>query len=149
MKQYYTRRIANANRTGMVVLTYEIALQYLSDARDAKTHEEFEEAVRMARRCVEQLREALDYKYGLSFTLVRLYDFITIEMDKAIYRRDASCFEESGKILETMHNSFEKIQDQDQSAPLMQNAEAVYSGMTYGRNGANESTDGVNRGFTV
>jgi len=35
LKQEYTRRISSANRTGIIVITYEIALGYLSDSREA------------------------------------------------------------------------------------------------------------------
>ena len=151
-KKEFTLRISQANRTAMVALTYEMTMEYLSDARNAENPEEFELSVRRAKRCVEQLREVLNYDYELSYQLMRIYNFVTIQLDKAIYRRDSAEFEESEAILMKLRQAFDVAAKEDVSPPLMRNAQAVAVGMTYGRDG--ESYDSViggqnNRGFTV
>ena len=149
MKQEFTRRITAANRTEMVVITYEIALEYLKEADEAGSGEPFYEAVKHAKRCIEQLRNVLDYNYEISHTLMRLYNFISEELDRAVMRNDPSCYTESRKILTELHEAWSEIADQDDSGQMMQNTEKVYAGLTYGREGAAESTADPVRGFTV
>ena len=151
-KQDFTRRITQANRTAMVALTYEMTMEYLSDARNAETEEDFAVSVKKAKRCVEQLRDVLNYDYDLSWRLMQIYNFITLEFDRAVYRRNAAEFEESEAILAKMRAAFDEASREDNSPPLMRNAESVTVGMTYGRNGgaADMITAGeIGRGFRV
>ncbi len=149
MKQEFTRRITSANRSEMVVITYEIALEYLNEADEAGSGEPFYEAVKHAKRCVEQLRSVLDYNYEISHTLMRLYNFIAEELDRAVMRNDPSCYAESRKILTELHEAWSEVSNQDESDQLMNNSEKVYAGLTYGPEGANEATSDPSRGFTV
>ncbi|MBO6148027.1 MAG: flagellar protein FliS [Lachnospiraceae bacterium] len=149
MKQEYTRKITQANRTGVVVLTYEIALDYIADAKKAASKEGFLDSVRHAKRCVEQLRDVLDFNYSLSFVLMQLYNYVTIEMDKASFRNDPGRLSQCEEILSELHKSFSEVALKDNSAPLMENTQPVYSGLTYGPGGANDSVGNANRGFTV
>ena len=149
MKRDYTRRITQANAAGMVVITYELALLYLSEARQASSNQEFRDGVVHAKRCVEQLREVLDYAQPLSFTLMRLYNYISLGFDRAVFRNSTEYFEEGESILKQLHSAFKEAALTDTSSPLMTNCEDVYAGLTYGRGGANESVGEVRRGFTV
>ena len=151
-KKEFTLRISQANRTAMVALTYEMTMEYLSDARAASSIEEFEIAVKRAKRCVEQLRDVLNYDYNLSYHLMQIYNFVTIELDKAVYRRDPAEFEESEAILSKLREAFDNAAKQDDSPPLMKNAESVAVGVTYGRDGGSFDSlisGQINRGFVV
>ncbi len=147
-KQEYTRRIAQANRTEVVVITYEIALDYLADARAAADNDSFDESVRKAKKCVEQLRDALDMNYAnISVPLANLYNYVTLQMDKAVMKEDQNYLDDCEMVLKSMHETFQEVAKQDTSDPMMANSEMVYSGLTYGKNGANENLSGVNRGM--
>ncbi len=147
-KQEYTRRIAQANRTEVVVITYEIALDYLKDARAAGNNDDFNESVRKAKKCVEQLRDALDMNYAnISVPLANLYNYVTLQMDKAVMKEDQSFLDDCEMVLNSMHETFQEVAKQDDSDPMMANSEVVYSGLTYGKEGANESFSGMNRGM--
>ncbi|MCR5526722.1 MAG: flagellar protein FliS [Lachnospiraceae bacterium] len=150
-KQDYTRRISQANKTEISVITYEIALDYLADARGAKTNEEFEDGIKHSKRCVEQLRDALNMDYAeISLPLARLYNYVTLEFDKAVMKRDSSKLEECEMILTNLHDSFVEVAKQDESGAVMKNTEQVFSGLTYGPAGANEIVNQEsNRGFSV
>ena len=149
LKKEYTRKITHANRTQITVLTFEMALDYIADAENAGTPEDFDAAVKRSRKCIEQLLLALDYKYGLSYTLMRIYNYVLHLYLKALSQRNTSEFGEIKKILTGLHDSFEEVSRSDNSAPLMSNAEDVYSGLTYGKNGVNTSVSDYNRGFRV
>jgi flagellar protein FliS len=69
---------------------------------------------------------------------------------KAIYqnRLDGIC--EAEKILKNLYVGFTEAAKSDTSAPLMQNVQKVYAGMTYGRSSLNENLmNDNNRGFLV
>ena len=54
----------------------------------------------------------------------------------------------SRKMLQSTYEGFKQAAKQDQSKPLMQNAQQVYAGYTYGKNDINESYEiGASRGF--
>ena len=149
LKKEYTRKITHANRSQITVLTFEMALDYIKDAENAAAGEEFDISVKRSKKCVEQLLLALDYKYGLSYTLMRIYNYVLQLYMKALSRRDPAELTEIKKILTGLHSSFEEASRTDNSAPLMSNAEEVYSGLTYGKNGVNTSVSDYNRGFRV
>lgn len=149
LKKEYTRKITHANRSQITVLTFEMALDYIADAENAANIEEFDIAVKRSKKCVEQLLLSLDYKYGLSFTLMRIYNYVLQLYMKALSKRDSSILAEVNKILKGLHDSFEEVSKSDTSAPLMSNAEDVYTGLTYGKSGVNTSVSDYNRGFRV
>ena len=149
LKKEYTRRITQANRSQITVLTFEMALEYIKDAENAASDAEFDIAVKRSKKCVEQLLLALDYKYGLSFTLMRIYNYVLLIYTKALSRRQFSELKEARKILQGLHDSFEEAAKSDNSAPLMKNTEEVYTGLTYGKTGVNSSVADYNRGFRV
>ncbi|MCR4746045.1 MAG: flagellar protein FliS [Lachnospiraceae bacterium] len=149
-KQDYTLRISQANKTEVVVIIYEVAMDYFDEAMAAETNEDFAESVKKAKKCVEQLRDALDMNYpAISLPLSRLYNFVTLECDKAVMKNDNTNIPACRKVMEGLHGSFSEVAKQDTSGPMMQNAEEVYAGMTYSPTGVNAGVVGAARGFTV
>ncbi len=146
-KQEYTRKITQANRTGIIVLTYEMALDYIHDAREAENSQERTAAIRRAKRCVSQLHAVLNYDYELSFVLMRLYNYVNECLGKAQMKQDDAFFEEPEKILRKLHDAFAEAAKSDDSEAMMKNAEEVYSGLTYGPGGMNTSLNNASRGF--
>ena len=64
LKQQYTLRISQANKTQMVVILYEMLLIYIEEARMAHGQEDragFKEGIRKARGCVKELMESLHF----------------------------------------------------------------------------------------
>ncbi|MBQ6968255.1 MAG: flagellar protein FliS [Lachnospiraceae bacterium] len=149
MKKEFTLKISQANRTKIVVLTYELALQYLDDARNASDREGFARGIMHAKSCIEQLRSVLDYSQEIALYLYRIYNYISLLMDKAMIRHNAAMLDEAEKLLTKLHDAFDSIASQDESGPVMSNIETVYSGLTYGRSGAEDNVASGNRGFTA
>ncbi len=147
MKKEFTLKISQANRTKIVVLTYELALQYICDARNAEDREGFVRGVQHAKNCVEQLRGVLDYSQEIALYLYRIYNYISLLMDKAIIRNNGKLLDEAESLLTKLHDAFEQIIPQDASGPEMTNIETVYSGLTYGRTGVTDNVSGSNRGY--
>lgn len=57
LKQEYTRRITQANKTQLIVILYEMFLTYTKDAREVwgNSRIDFRENIRKARGCLEEL----------------------------------------------------------------------------------------------
>ena len=57
----FTRRISQCNRGGMIVVIYDIFFAYVTEAEDAfsrKENEQFQESVRKAEKCIDELMRA-------------------------------------------------------------------------------------------
>lgn len=150
--QSFTRRISQSNRSGLVVVTYEIILTYLNDALECLADDDYEafcSAVKCAQRGVDTLQRSLDFSYGISKNLYALYVFAQEALAKAIIKKDAAEIKAAQMVLMNLHTAFREAAKQDHSNPLMQNTQQVYAGITYGRNDLTETFQDpeASRGF--
>lgn len=139
-KQEFTRRITQANRMGIIVITYEIALDYIDCAKGklaAGDNKGSRNELKAAERSIEQLVAALDPKYPLSFNLMRLYNYMLECIRKASYKNDPGYLEEPLKMLTSLHVAFAEAAKADTSGPMMGGADEVYEGLTYNAKGQN------------
>ena len=149
----YTRRITQSNRSGLLVIMYEIAGTYLEDAKNCLEKgekEAFKENVRNADRVVRELQEILDFKYELSGNLYSLYAYCRRALAKSLTMQSTQGIDEAGKILSRLEASYRKLAEQDESEPLMKHAGQVYAGITYGKKDLTENYNDrleASRGF--
>ena len=153
LKQDFIRRLSQCNRGELVVITYEILLVYIDDAYNAiraSDREKIRYSVNRAQDFLDELISALDFDYELSDRLCKIYFYCKKQLSKAIYENRTDSVVEVRKIIEKLANSFSEAAKQDKSAPLMDNAQQVYAGITYGRTDLNENyIDNSQRGFLV
>ena len=153
-KQEYTLKITGASPTGIIVIMYDMAIEYIETAKEcfaAQDHEGARTNCTNAGRVLGDLITSLDFTYEISFPLFRIYEFISREISMAVIKNDVKALDPSIKLLSSLRESFEKLSEQDSSGPAMSNAQPVYAGLTYGKGALNESTSYTsdNRGFTV
>ncbi|MDD3368609.1 MAG: flagellar protein FliS [Lachnospiraceae bacterium] len=153
-KQEFTLRITQANPTELTVILYEIAVLYTKEAMEKDPiaeKAEYRDAIRKTRNCVQELFSTLNFEYEISGKLLSLYMYVNRELIRADIRKKREPLENVITILQKLHDAYESISDQDQTAPIMENTQAVYAGLTYGRTTLNEnlSNQGTNRGFLV
>ncbi len=153
-KQEFTSRVASANRTELIVIMYDMILENIKESREAIEKEEWStlrEEIKQARGVVNELMKSLDFHYSLASILMDLY----ISADKRLTlvpgNRDPKELDEVEEMIRKLRSDFNEIAKEDHSKPVMENSEAIYSGLTYGKNSLNESVDSGNkkRGFTV
>lgn len=140
-KQTFTRRITQANRTQLVVIVYEMLLVYLEDGMNAYQNnqkEEFKENLRMARECIGQMRTSLNFDYALSRNLFAIYCFADRELAKDIYSYKTENLDVIKTIFTKLHDAYYVVSQKDDSAPLMDNIQTVYAGLTYTKSDLNE-----------
>lgn len=154
LKQEYTLKITQANKTGLITILYEMVLIYADDAKKAyekADRMEFREAIRKARGCVDELLASLNFDYGLAMNFLQLYLYVNRELAKAEVRNMDDPLDNIIKVIKGLHEAYKKLDKMDASGPVMENVQTVYAGLTYGKNNLNENlTDqGADRGFRV
>ena len=149
----YSYRVAQASRTELVVIMYDVTLNYLSDSMDYyenKNFESFRDDLKKAQRVINQLSSALDMKYNISLELMRLYIYMNNVLVRSSIRKEVDELKVVMSMLEKLRSSFEKVSEHDNSGPMMKNTQQVYAGLTYSNGGLNEYHDQTaKRGFTV
>ena len=153
-KQQFTLRISQANSTQLVVILYEMLLSYLKEAREELETENrpgFHEAVRKARGCLNELLQSLHLEYEPAPALRQLYLFCIRRLAIGEAKENMAPLEEIEKVINPLQDAYARIAVQNNAGPVMENSQAVYAGLTYGRNTLTENMadQGSNRGMYV
>ena len=154
IKQQFTFRISQANPTEMVVILYDMTLQYLADASELASGGDFgayQENVRTAGKCVNELTRSLRPEYEPAGSLRKLYMYCIRRLAQAEIRRHGELLREVAGIITPLRDAYRQIAPQNTAGPVMRNTQAVYAGLTYGRNTLTENMadQSANRGMLV
>ena len=156
--QTFSYRITQANRTQLVVITLDMAVQYIKDAKEDQDINSYRQNLRNAKRVIDTLVSSLDMSYDISSQLFDVYMVVERYIISAGSRRTEhegstagymKLLESCERMLTMLRKSFYEVSKTDDSAPLMQNTQQVYAGLTYSHGGgASEMLDaGANRGY--
>lgn len=151
-KQQFTLRITQANKTELIVILYEMILEYLNEAKEELAAGQvlaYREALRKVRGCLRELNLSLNLDYELAARLLSLYMYCNRELTKADIRKEEEPLEHVRMVIEKLLEAYRELAKQDTSAPVMQNSQTVYAGLTYDKNKLSENMadQGTNRGF--
>lgn len=154
LKQEYTLRITQANKTQLITILYEMILLYIDEAKEAldvDSRTDYKMSIRKIQGCVNELMDSLHLEYDLAQKLLQLYLYINRELAQASIHYDMENLEHVRMVIGELQKAYKKIEDQDHSGPVMGNSQTVYAGLTYGRSTLTENiTDpAANRGFCV
>ena len=154
LKQQYTLRITQANKTQLITILYEMVLLYIDEAEDtldAGNKTEFKSVIRKIHGCMDELTVSLNLEYELAQNILRLYLYVDRELVKASSHYEKENLEHVRLVIGQLHKAYEQIENLDMSGPVMGNTQTVYAGLTYGRNTLTEnlSDPAANRGFRV
>ncbi len=152
LKQQYTLKITQANKTQLVVILYEMLLIYIDEAGQAHERgdrEGFREGIRRSKGCLMELITSLRFQYEPAMNLLQLYLYANRQMVRADVRNSMKELDHVRMIITKLHDAYEQVSRQDASGPVMENTQTIYAGLTYGRNTLNEnlSDQGGSRGF--
>lgn len=151
-KQEFTLKITNANKSQLVVVIYDMALEYLFEAKEAFNDNDkktFRKSLDSSQRCINSLLSGLDFDYEISHALWHLYFYANKRLSEAFKTLDISIVNEISSILTKLREAFNEVSKQDFSKPMMGNTQSVVAGMTYGKNSLNEAlqNNGQHRGY--
>ena len=154
LKQEYTLRITQANKTQLITILYEMVLLYIDEAEnvlDAGNKSEFKNVIRKIHGCMDELTASLNFEYELAENFLQLYLYVDRELVKASSHYRKENLEHVRIVIEQLHKAYAQIENLDMSGPVMGNTQTVYAGLTYGRNTLTEklADPAANRGFRV
>ncbi len=154
LKQEYTLRITQANKTQLITILYEMALLYVDEAEEALAagnRTDLKNAVRRIQGCMCELMDSLHMEYEVARNLRQLYSYINREVAQAAMHQTTENLEHVRPVLEKLAAAYRKIEMQDPTGPVMGNTQTVCAGFTYGKDTLTESTidPAANRGFCV
>ena len=152
LKKQFGLRIAQANKTELIVILYDMILAYVEEGKEAHKNADragFREAVRKIRGCSQELIASLNFDYEPAGNLLSLYLYINRELVHADIHNDVTCLDVVSRIVKELREAYAVLAEKDDSLPVMENTQTVYVGLTYGRDNLNENLAGdeENRGF--
>ena len=135
-KNVFSLRIANSSKTELIVITYDIIVNYLDAATHAYAVEDLDLVVfnlQKAKQFLNNLSSCLNFEYGISYELMNLYIYINNCLVRDITKRKPESVEIIKSVIDKLRESFDTVSEQDTSGRVMKNSERVYVGYTYGR----------------
>ncbi len=153
-KLAYTRRITQANSTEMIVILYDMTLDYIGEASialdDGHDASDFTEAISKIQGCISELMQSLHMEYKPADELRMLYDFCIRRIAVSQAKRDATVLDEVARVIRPLRDAYSKIVDKNPGGPVMGNSQTVYAGLTYGKDDLIESlSTNAGRGYLV
>lgn len=153
-KSEYTLRISQANRAELIVILYEITIDYVDEAiaaASAGDKSAMSLAAYRAMHCVEEMQNNLHFEYELAKSLNKLYLYMKKQLRNACISDDTSGLSEVKKELIGLCNAYSKIADTDKSDPVMVHTQKVLAGMTYSKDRVLDdlTNEAAGRGFRV
>lgn len=138
--------IANASQGELLCITYEMLLEEIQNAMEEQTKDERKKHIDQAVKIIKMLASDLDFRYDLAHQLFNIYVYVQGLLIKS---RDHVMLEEAYKLINKLYEAYKQITENEQNKkPIMQNAEAIYAGLTYGKDSINEvSLEDFNRGY--
>ena len=153
-KQEFTLRISKANKTQLVVILYDMVLEYLKDSLESLEKEDYKEFkwnIERAKDCIDELLNSLHLEYEIAGILRGLYFFYKRELSTAAITGHKEKVLPVMEMIQELKESYEKVSMEDTSAPIMENTQTIYAGLTYGKDSLNVSLSdqGTNRGICI
>ena len=136
----YVARIANASPAQLVVINYEIVIDYLTLAMNGLIKKEDMKEIDMtltkARQFLNELRTSLNMEYTVSKYLMRIYLYVDKEICYCLANRNTTHIENAIKAMSSLLESWYELEKQEkEKAPVMENSQQLYAGLTYNRSG--------------
>ena len=149
----YTARITQANRSELVVITYDLIIDSIESAKESLAKADilnYERELKRVQKLLNELMGSLDYRFPISKDLFQLYSFCHRRVVSAFFKKDAEFLLVVTSVIGKLRVGFEGVAKEDNSRPVMANTQKLYAGLTYGRNALDEvflSANEASRGF--
>ena len=150
-KQKYVAKISTASPLCLVIINFEIILDYLGESeKSIDNQKDFEFYILKARQFLLELRSSLDMQYEISSYLSTMYCYVDKQLAKFLFSKDLEQLNDAKSILKKIMEGFEGIkQEEKDKSSIMQNTDVIYAGLTYNKNGGLDEFVDIkqNKGF--
>ncbi len=136
-KKEFSLRISQSNRTEVVVISYEIILNYIESARECFRVGQMDEMIanlKNAKSFINNLASSLDLKYEISYDLINLYRYSNKIILSCIIKKSVDGLATVENIIGSLKDSFSQIAIQDTRGSAIFGSSKVIAGLTYGNN---------------
>ena len=155
----YMMRISQAGPVQLIIINFEITLDFLAEAKKAllaQDSESFITGVQKAKNGLDQLIQSLNFEIPLATDFNDIYRYVYKRLCDVHFSSEASAcakaVDEAVEILETLLVGWRDVEKQVESLPPADSGNPkVYSGLTYGRDGQAKEyvNEGEGRSYTV
>ena len=154
-KSAYMLRISQASPTGLVVINFELILEYLKEAEGGAVAEEkepFRKAVQKAKDGFDTLISALDFEVAISQDFYEIYNYCYKLLCDVHFSQDGeaacSALKEVAELVEILLTGWRDTAEKADTYVESDAAPKVYAGLTYGKDGqAVEYIENNDRGY--
>ncbi len=151
-KKEYTLRISQAGDAALTIILYEITNDYLEDALkylEEGNREQFIESIHRAQNCIKTQQNSIQFQYEPGTVMFSLYIYLHGQLAKALAESDPAPIREVMETEQKLCDAYKQVEATMEEQPLMENAQKVYVGLTYGKNSMPENMEAGsdNRGF--
>ena len=155
-KSAYMLRISQANPAQLVVINFELILEFLAAAEAAIGTDEFLTYVQKAKSGLEQLIDALDLSVSISHDFYEIYKYNYKRLSDVSFTKDnlaaQEVVSEAKELMSTLLEGWKKVAESDAAnaeSPVASDAPKVYTGLTYGKGGQAEEyiAEDTGRGY--
>lgn len=129
-KEDYEVRVATATPLGLVIINYEILIDYIEASIDNVETNEFESSIMSALNTNGLLMDSLDLSSEIGRDLMSIYIYVNKLLSYARISRDINLLNEAKEHISSLYESWLEIAKNDNGLPILGNAK-VYEGLTY------------------
>ena len=144
-KEAYILRISQANPTQLVVINFELILEFLAATEGTFGTDEFLTYIQKAKNGLEQLTDALDLSVSFSHDFYEIYKYTYKRLSDISFTRDENAAKEviaeAKELMQMLLEGWRAAAESDAAtadAPIASEAPKVYTGLTYGKGGQAE-----------
>ncbi len=133
----FSLRIAGSSKTGLVVITYDIIVNYIESSKVSLENGDLEGYrfnLKKSKQFIDDLASNLDMRFEISYNLMQLYMYANECILKAGIEKNTEKLDIIIEMMSRLKDSFEEVAKSDVSGRMMNSNEQVYAGFTYGPN---------------
>jgi len=143
MVQEFQARIVTASQNDLVVINYEMLMAELVEATELFNPESmsaFNHSMERATRLLNELSFNLDFSFDISKDLMSLYIFVNKKLIEASQKISIQPLHTAQDVLSTLLIGWREANKTEvRTAPMIQNGQQLYAGLTYGKGSLNET----------
>ena len=136
----YILKIHNASPVELVVINYDILLDYIQGALDSSKPEDYIDNIDRAKEALVALAAALDHDQPIALELNQIYVYINTLLMGALTFEKRTNLEEAANLLNMLKESWVKLSEK-QPKDESRSKNKIYSGLTYSAKGPNDYVD--------
>lgn len=137
-KEDFVVRISNASPVQLLVITYELVIVNIEDAKNSNDDNSFEMHIKKAQDFLMQLMTSLDMAIPISNNLLNIYLYINKLLHECYFSKDIEALDDCLEMLSSLCDSFVTICKENEENSILKSSQQIYAGLTYSNSALDE-----------